>query len=115
MDTEVSILKKKKPLVATVGDGPLGPDLPSELFKQQEPLEGDTWPDGKRRPHKVKTRTGEVVALTDEEFDHFILQARHRYYAGQGDRKAPRSGLAAGDTVMLNNIRLATDALKNPP
>ena len=62
----------------------------------------DKWPDGKVRPHRVKTVKGEIVALTDEEFDRLVTAARHKYYANkQGARKAPRTVLKAGDTIKL--------------
>lgn len=60
------------------------------------------WPDGKKRPHAVKTEAGQIVHLTDEEFDKLLLAARHKYYANkQGERKMPRPDFKPGDRVFV--------------
>jgi hypothetical protein len=99
MDARTPDEKKKTTLIvmdeaSPVAEGIYGraPDLglkPEEM-----------WPDGKVRPHKVKTDAGDVVHLTDEEFDRLVLAARHRARANkQGPSSAPRPKVKAGEMV----------------
>lgn len=75
--------------------------LPPGLFEKDKVA--GAWPDGKLRPHKVKTRNGETVHLTDEEFDRLVLEARHRRHANPcGPRTAPDFNGSVGDQVVLS-------------
>lgn len=70
-------------------------------------LENDSvagrWPDGKARPHKVKTKDGTIVALTDEEFDRLLLEARHKRAANPiGPRKTFDFNMKVGEAVIIS-------------
>lgn len=61
---------------------------------------GEMWPDGKVRPHSVKTKDGNMVWLTDEEFDRMRTEAGHKFFANeQGPSSAPRPKVKVGELV----------------
>jgi hypothetical protein len=76
---------------------------PPGIFGEGKDLKlqpNEMWPDGKVRPHKVKTNDGVIVRLTDEEYDQLVTAARHRYYANKsGPSARPRPLLKIGELV----------------
>lgn len=62
----------------------------------------EMWPDGKVRPHAVKTGAGETVWLTDAEFDVLLTEARHKHYANKRlARQALHPDIRLNDIVLL--------------
>ena len=65
---------------------------------------GEMWPDGKIRPHMVKTKKGEKVWLTDDEFDQLKTAARHRYYANpRAEKSTPDRGFEANQSIRIRH------------
>lgn len=93
---------------AVAGSGiALAAALASELIRKAEKKDeigpDHAWPDGKKRPHLVKTVKGERVWLTDEEYDQLVLAARHKSRANpQGPRTAAKLDVVIGEKLLLS-------------
>ena len=105
MDIKEKLYPPREAKVLIVDDTPKTPVdfAAAAAFVKAPDLElkpNEKWPDGKVRPHRVKTNDGEIVHLTDEEFDELVMAARRRYYANpQGPRSLPKPDIRAGDLV----------------
>ena len=81
-------------------------DMPAGVFGLvKKPIDiqpGEMWPDGKIRPHMIKTKKGEKVWLTDDEFDQLKTAARHRYHANPvSERKTVRPVFQIGTQILI--------------
>ncbi len=80
------------------------PTLPADSFTRWKPgieiRPGEMWPDGKVRPHKIKTPAGETLWLTADEYDSLVLAERHRRRANPiGASSRPKPHLKVGELV----------------
>lgn len=101
--------KDRRPLIIIDDAGPLDPDVwkkdgPEQQLRKAGEVE-PSWPDGKTRPYKVMTHTGDVVWLTAEEYrdyDRLRLEAVHKLNANrQGSRQIPVPGFLPGEHVSI--------------
>jgi hypothetical protein len=90
VDDETDLMQKALPVKTTMRESSL-------KLKPHE-----MWPDGKVRPHRIRTKSGEIVALTDDEFASLVLVARHQANANpQGKSARQKPDLVPGEHLAL--------------